>query len=113
VCTNDLTFVQDITVPDGTLIQPGGTIEKQWLVANSGTCDWDASYRLRLVDGDALGTAAEQALYPARAGSQAVLQIIFTAPLEAQIYQSAWQAFAPDGSAFGQRVFLQILVGNP
>ncbi len=109
-CANELSFVQDLTVPDGSVIPPGGSIDKQWLVQNSGTCSWDSRYRFKLVGAEALGALTEQALYPAKAGSQATLRILFTAPAEPGTYQSAWQAFAPDGSIFGDAVFMQIIV---
>lgn len=107
-CNNDLRFVQDLTIPDGTAVKPGEPVDKQWLVTNTGTCNWDAGYRIKLVSGDAMGTPTEQALYPARAGTQATLRIVFTAPPDAGTYQSAWQAFAPDGTAFGEAVYMQI-----
>jgi len=97
-------------VEDGTVVSPGANIDKQWLVTNSGTCNWDSRYRLKLIGGDALGAATEQALYPARAGTQATLQIIFTAPLEAGTYESAWQAYNPEGEAFGDFVSIKIIV---
>lgn len=109
-CTNDLTFIEDLTIPDGTTLSAGQSIDKQWLVTNSGTCDWDDRYRLKFISGEPLAAPTEQALYPARAGSQATLRIVFTAPTSAGSYQSAWQAFAPDGSAFGQPFFIQIVV---
>ena len=109
-CTNDLSFVQDVTVPDGTSVTPGERVDKQWLVTNTGTCNWDASYHLKLITGDPMDAATEQALYPARAGTQATLRLIFTAPQTAGNYASAWQAFAPDGTAFGQAVYMQINV---
>jgi hypothetical protein len=109
-CENDISFVQDLTVPDGSVIPPGGNIDKQWLVENNGTCNWDSRYRFKLVAGEALGALTEQALYPAKAGTQATLRILFTAPAEPGTYQSAWQAFAPDGSIFGDAVFIQIVV---
>jgi hypothetical protein len=99
-----------LTVPDGSLIPPGASIDKQWLVTNSGTCDWDSSYRLRFVGGDPLGADAEQALYPARAGRQATLRILFTAPAAAGTYQSAWQAISPDGTAFGDAIYITVNV---
>jgi len=110
VCANDLTFVDDITFDDNTSVLPNASMDKQWLVQNSGTCNWDSSYRFKLIGGDSLGAQAEQALYPARAGGQATLRILFTAPLVIGAYQSAWQAFAPDGTAFGDAVFIQIIV---
>ena len=110
-CANGLSYLQDLTIPDGSIVQPGATIEKQWLVSNSGSCNWDASYRFKFVSGDLLGATAEQALYPARAGTQATLRITFIAPLETGTYQSAWQAFAPDGTPFGDAVYMTINVG--
>jgi hypothetical protein len=109
-CTDDLDFVQDLTIPDGSPMQPGVSIDKQWLVTNSGTCNWNSAYRFKLILGDALGANIEQALYPARTGTQATLRVVFVAPLEEGTYQSAWQAFAPDGSPFGDAVFMQIVV---
>ncbi len=109
-CNNDLRFVQDLTIPDGTSVTPGMPVEKQWLVTNAGTCDWGEGYLLKLTSGDAMGAPTEQALYPARAGTQATLSVAFTAPQTAGTYQSAWQAFAPDGTAFGEAVYLQISV---
>lgn len=109
-CTNDLNFVQDITVPDGTSATPGEPVDKQWLVTNTGSCNWDERYRLKLISGDAMGASTEQALYPARAGTQTTLRIVFTAPQTTGNYASAWQAFAPDGTAFGQAVYMQINV---
>lgn len=109
-CTNDLTYLADLTVPDGSVIPPGGTVEKQWLVQNTGTCNWTSDYRLKLISGDALGARSEQALFPARSAAQAVLTVTFTAPLETGTYQSAWQAFDPEGAAFGQPVYLTIII---
>ena len=109
-CFNDLTFVADVTVPDNTTYNQGETIDKQWLVENSGTCNWDSTYRLRHTRDASLGAPEEIALYPARAGTQATLQIIFTTPFGADFYQSEWQAVAPDGALFGDPIFIKINV---
>jgi hypothetical protein len=109
-CTNNLSFIDDITIDDGTSVSPGSTIDKQWLVQNSGSCNWDATYRLRWIGGDPLGANTEQLLYPARAGTQATLRIEFTAPQTEGPYESAWQAVGPDGNVFGDLVFIKIVV---
>ena len=109
-CTNGLTFVKDITVSDNTPFNPGQSVDKQWQVKNSGTCNWDSPYRLKLISGPAMGAATEQALYPARAGAQATLRIIFTAPSDTGTYTSTWQAFGPNGDAFGDTIYVQIVV---
>ena len=109
-CANDLTFVDDITFDDNTSVLPDASIDKQWLVQNSGTCNWDSSYRLKWVGGSPLGAADEQLLYPARAGTQAKLRIHFTAPAEAGFFESAWQAVDPNGNIFGELIFIKIVV---
>jgi len=112
-CVNNLTFLSDLTVPDGTNIVHGATIDKQWLVQNSGTCHWNVDYRLRYIGGALLDAPEELALYPAKSGTQAILQITFTAPFADGEYESAWQAFDPDGLAFGDPIYMSIVVVAP
>lgn len=109
-CNDNLDFLDDLTIPDGAVVSPGVGIEKQWLVQNSGSCNWDARYRLKFVGGDALGAATEQALYPARAGMQVIIRIYFTAPAAPGTYKTAWQAFGPEGEPFGDTIFMEIVV---
>ena len=109
-CINSLSFLNDITINDGTTVSPNTAMDKQWLVQNSGTCDWDSTYRLKWIGGDPMGAAQEQSLYPARAGTQATLRILFTAPATEGPYESAWQAYDPEGNAFGDPIFIKIVV---
>lgn len=109
-CVNGLTFISDMSIEDNTIVAPGSRLDKQWLVQNSGTCNWDSRFRLRLINDVALGALPEQALYPARAGLQATVQIIFTAPLEAGSYTSEWQAFDISGIPFGDSFYIKIVV---
>lgn len=109
-CVDSLAFVEDLTVPDGTVVSPGEIVDKGWLVQNNGSCNWDSRYRLRFVGGSDMGATTEQALYPARAGTQAEIRINFTAPSEPGIYNTAWQATDPFGEPFGDPVFMEIIV---
>ena len=109
-CTNDLVFIEDETIPDGTAADPGEQLDKRWRVQNTGTCNWDETYGLVLVTGSDMGAVSPQPLYPARAGAEGVLRILFTAPEEPGIYRSAWQPAAPDGTFFGDSVFIEIVV---
>ncbi len=111
-CTDNLTFLIDLTFEDNTVVLPGQSIDKQWLVQNTGTCDWDSRYRLRFIGGETLGAAQEIPLYPARAGARVTLRVVFTAPSAAGSYQSQWQAVSPDGTLFGDAVYLLIIVAQ-
>lgn len=110
ICTNILSFIDDVTVEDGTSFLPNAPIDKQWLIKNNGTCDWDATYQLKWVGGDPMSANTTQALYPARAGTQAIIRIVFTAPAEVGEYESVWQAADPDGNFFGDLIFMKIVV---
>jgi len=96
-CQEGLRYLADITVPDGTIVASGEAIDKQWQVENSGTCNWNERYRLRRISGPPLDAPDEQALYPARSGTQAVIQVLLVAPPDPGTYRSAWQAYNPQG----------------
>jgi hypothetical protein len=111
-CTNNLTFLEDLSLSDGTVVHPGDNLDKRWLVQNSGSCNWDERYQFKFVSGSDLNASIEQALYPARSGAKATIRIIFTAPSEPGTYQSAWQAYDPLGQPFGDPVYIQIIVSS-
>jgi hypothetical protein len=113
VCRDNLTYLDDLTIKDGTVITAGAQLDKRWKVENSGTCNWNQHYRMKLIAGSEMGAPAEQALYPARSGSQAVIRIVFTAPAAPGNYRSAWQAYNPAGDPFGDPFFIDIVVAGP
>lgn len=109
-CSNNLTFVQDLTIPDNMFATFGLALDKQWLVTNSGTCNWNSNYRLKHIGGADLGAPQEVALYPAKAGTQATIEILFTAPFTEGSYESAWQAVDSNGTAFGDPIYIRVAV---
>jgi hypothetical protein len=109
-CSNLLAYIQDLTIPDGSIFAPGEKVDKRWLVENQGTCNWNNRYTLRISGGEPMGAKTEQSLIPALAGSQATIRVQFTAPSEGGKYRSAWQAYSPDGKPFGDPIFVEIEV---
>jgi hypothetical protein len=111
-CTNNLTFTGDITIPDGTFVERGAILDKQWEIQNTGTCNWTGDYSLRLIAGPEMGANSTQALIPATSGSKAVIDMKFTAPYEVGTYRSAWQAYDPFGQPFGDPFYIEIVVSD-
>ena len=109
-CIDNLVYIADKTIPDGTQVSPGAVLDKQWEIENQGNCNWDKNYRLKLIAGPRLSAPPEQALYPARSGSRAIIRVLFTAPQEAGNYRSAWQAYSPSGRPFGDPIFIDFIV---
>ncbi len=109
-CKNDLEFVEDVTIEDGTVVSPGQRLDKRWKVLNAGSCNWGLEYEVQLIAGPAMDVPITQALYPAISGTEAEIRMVFTAPDEPGSYRSAWQAYDPDGNPFGESFFIDIVV---
>jgi hypothetical protein len=109
-CVDDLSFLGDVNYTDNTIVVPNQTIDKQWSVQNSGSCDWETGYSLTWIGGDLLGAPERIPLYPARAGAQVIIRIVFVAPSAAGTFLSQWQAEGPDGAKFGDTLYIQIIV---
>jgi hypothetical protein len=109
-CYNDLRFLQDLSFLDGAIVKPGAEVDKRWQVQNSGSCNWHEGYTLQQISGDALGVDSPQTLYPARSNTNAIIQLIFTAPTAPGEYFSTWQAVDLRGNPFGEAIYLHIVV---
>ncbi len=109
-CVDKLTFINDQTIPDGTVVSPNATLDKRWEVENDGNCNWDERYHIRLIGGPELGANPVQPLFPARSGTRVIIRILMTAPAEPGSYHSAWQAYNPGDEAFGDPFFIDIVV---
>ncbi len=109
-CENLLEFIDDLTIPDGTEVLPGEKFIKQWLIKNTGSCNWNSSYSLQLISGLALGAEKVQGLYPARQSTKAILEITFSAPDNPGRYNSWWQAYDSNDNRFGDPFYVEISV---
>lgn len=109
-CADALSFLADLTIPDGSEVAAGATMDKRWEVENTGSCNWMEGYTLRLIAGADLGANPQQALFPARSGTRATIRLIFQAPIEPGAYRSAWQAHSPAGEPFGDPIFIDFTV---
>src|SRR5215475_813987 len=50
-----VTFVADVTIPDGLPVDPGIALKKTWRLKNVGTCTWSKSYKLVFAGGEQMG----------------------------------------------------------
>ena len=44
-CDN-MAYVADVTIPDGSVVAAGDTMKKTWTVKNTGPCSWNQDYKL-------------------------------------------------------------------
>lgn len=109
-CENNLVFLRDVTVPDGTHYLAGQEFEKTWEVRNDGTCPWIRGNSLQLVDGVAMGAIDRQALPEAQPGDTVNITILFRAPAQPGTYRSAWKAHDVGGVPFGVQIYVEVIV---
>ncbi len=95
-------FVRDVSVPDGTTIQPGADFTKTWRLKNAGTCSWTPGYALVFVSGDRMHGAVNVSLpgnvYP---GQSVDVSVDLTAPTSNGEYQGYWRLRNASGEHFG------------
>jgi hypothetical protein len=109
-------FVEDITIPDGTAAVPGAVFDKIWRVKNTGTSTWSSAYTLAWIDGDKMG-AAESVPLPneVRPGETVDISVKLTAPAKAGTYQTYFRLRNTSGQFFkldgGGDLWVKIIVG--
>jgi hypothetical protein len=117
-CTDRATFVQDVTFPDNTVVQPGKTFEKVWRLRNNGTCTWTTAYKLVFHSGHTMGAPASVPIAVDVAPGKTVdLKVSMVAPATDGTYRGNWMLSNTAGALFGigengdKPFWVQIVVG--
>lgn len=106
-------FVSDVSVPDGSVSQPGESFIKIWRMRNEGTTAWPDNTRLAFVGGDKLSSHEAVTVPSAQPGQEIEIAVDMVAPSQPGRYVSYWRLCLPDGSRFGHRVWVDIFVKAP
>ncbi len=117
-----LSFIEDVTIPDNTVMAPGQIFRKVWRIQNAGSCTWSSGYQLVYTGGDAMGYNYAVNLPKSVAPGEIVdVSIDLTAPNSYGVYQSNWKLRSPSGNIFGTAnmnndanggIWAKIVVGN-
>ncbi len=109
---NSSVYVNDVTIPVGTVIAPGKNFVKTWTVMNKGTCNWTTSYKLTFISGDAMGGSSVPVPGSVPAGQQTQISASLIAPTNPGDYTGTWQLEDPNGVAFGDVITVVIKVSG-
>jgi len=97
-----VSFVKDVTIPDGTVLSPGEIFTKTWRLKNRGTCTWTPDYMLVFTSGEAMGGTTAVRLPGYVAPGQTVdVSVTLTAPDEMGKKVGYWMLRNPSGALFG------------
>lgn len=109
---NSSAYIDDVTIPDGTVLAPGETFVKKWTLQNTGFCMWKTNYTLTFFEGDTMSGLDTEIGKAIASGSQAIVSIALTAPNTEGIYTGYWILADGYGYPFGMPFFVQIVVSN-
>ena len=95
-------WVQDVTIPDGSIITPGTKFTKTWRIQNTGSCTWTTTYAIVFDGGYSTGappvTPLASTVPP---GGTADLSVEITAPASEGEYTWEFKLRGDTGRIFG------------
>lgn len=109
-CINSMTFVGDVTITDGHQVSPGEHFRKTWRVYNNGTCTWTPQYSFVYVSGNQMSGNNISIPTTVAMGQTIDLSVDLIAPSAPGTYKGYWQMRAPQGTNFGETIWVKVRV---
>jgi hypothetical protein len=107
--TEDVQFVRDTSVPDGTVLSARQAFDKGWLLFNDGTIAWGPGWSVRHVTGSSFGLKTSP--LPATASCRSLnLVASLRAPKHAGSFSGSWRVYDANNAAVGDRLTIFITV---
>lgn len=98
---DNASFVEDITIPDGTGAAPGVQFEKIWRIKNTGKSTWTTAFSLVPIEGERMGSPDSIAMpNEVRPGEVVDITVKLTAPAKPGSYQTFFRLRNADGQYF-------------
>jgi uncharacterized protein YkwD len=114
-CKEQAVLLEDVTVPDNTLMEAGQSFTKTWKLKNTGTCPW-SGYTLVFVDGDRMGAPAAAPVPQTLSGADADISVELTAPEADGAYTGNYSLHNAEGEVvkigLEETMWVKILVGE-
>jgi len=106
-------FVQDVTLPDASVLKPNKAYFKIWKVKNNGNSPWPQNSRLVCVGGDLLGTSLRGIEAVAlEQGLTTELSLPIITPSVPGRYVSYWRLITDRQERFGDRLWIDVVVSD-
>jgi hypothetical protein len=109
---NNSAYIDDITIPDGTILAPGDIFIKTWTLKNTGFCTWKDGYTLTPYEGNSMSGETAEIDKSTASGRETKLSIELTAPDAEGTYTGYWILTDNHGYPFGMPFYVQIVVKN-
>jgi hypothetical protein len=101
-------FLSDLNLPDGTCVSAGARFTKIWLVRNTGSDKWPTGTQIAF-NGGFHHSSQESFSVPAAVPEEVVEVSVETmAPEDSGGYMQVWRLVSPDGTRFGDRLWINL-----
>jgi hypothetical protein len=110
ITCDDAIWIEDVTVPDGAQMTPGQDFVKTWKVRNTGSCTWGTGYTLIHGYDEKMEGISEPLAGAVAPGEEVEVSVRFKAPANTGEHRSYWRMQNAAGSAFGEFLFVTIVV---
>jgi hypothetical protein len=107
---DEMRYVDDVTIDDGTKVEPGQMFNKIWRVRNSGTSSWGDGYEFVFVGDDQMGGPDGVPLPAVNPGNTVDITLPLQAPDTPGTHRSTWKGRNPDGEIFEFEMYAEIEV---
>lgn len=112
-------FVEDVTIPDGTVVAPDVELVKAWKVKNGGTSVWPEGCVLKMQTGrcgvapfDGAPDVINARVPPLAPGEEFIAEVQLQTPSEPGRYTAYWRMCDPHGHIFGHRFWTDVVVSE-
>ncbi len=114
-CQDSAAMIEDVTVPDNTVMTKGQTFTKTWRFLNNGKCNW-SGYKITFYAGDRMGSPDSVTVPDTPAGKAVDVSVNLTAPAADGSYTGFYLLKNNKGETLPigieQSFWLKILIGN-
>jgi len=108
LCLYASKFIEDVTIPDGSVLPTGQQVEKTWRIRNTGTCSWEEGISLIHIKAHKFDAPGKVSVPLAMPGEQVDVSLSFTTPKTPGIYESYWRLENAKGELFGGVLFIHL-----
>jgi hypothetical protein len=106
-------YLNDINIPDDTVMTTGTAFTKRWLVENTGNTTWNPNYKFIHVAGQPMTQHTSQPMPQAKPGSQVEIAIDLTVPEAPGTHFGDWRMQDDKGNFFGDVIYTRIIAREP
>jgi len=114
-CKVQAVLLEDVTIPDDTVLEAGETFTKTWRFKNTGSCHWKG-YTINFLTGDRMGAPDSVPIPDTIAGESVDVSVELTAPTADGSYSAYYVLKNADGESIligtEKTFWLKIIVGD-